>query len=64
MVRLAQRRRYKLRNGARGLGATLGPLLEEPPVRLNEETRLRIEAWIIGGIITISLGTSIVGMVT
>ena len=49
MVRLAQGRRYKLRHGARGLGATLGPLLEKLPVRLNEETRLRIEAWIIGG---------------
>jgi hypothetical protein len=32
MVRVAQKRRYKLRDGEKWLGASLEPLLEGPPL--------------------------------
>ena len=59
---VSEGRRPQLRDGTLGGCATLGSLLEEPSMRLSEETRLRIEAGIIGAILLLGLVSTLVNL--
>lgn len=54
MVCVATFWRRELRDGKGRLGGEVGSVLAETSMRLNEEEKLRLEAWFIGALMMIA----------
>ena len=62
MVQLAPRWRSIVPHGRGRLGAAMADLLATPQVRhLKEDTRLRIEAMVIGGLMALAVLSALLG---